>query len=79
MPWQNLRQQHGEGPPTTAAIAAIGAKHALAAHGLAAGLSGIIAPQNTVPVQRFNFSAAGTALLLEGKSCVFNCSVSPTK
>ena len=40
---------------------------------------GIIAAPNTVPVQRAQAAAVGTALLLEGKSCVFNSCSSRTK
>jgi hypothetical protein len=46
---------------------------------LAAGFGRIIAAKNTVPVQRLDFSAAGTALLLEGKSVSFSAGSSRTK
>jgi hypothetical protein len=77
--WQNVSQDEGKSPPATAAATAIGAKHPPPPDGLATGLSGVVAPENAVPIQCFNSSAAGAALLLEGKSCVFNSWASWTK
>lgn len=71
---QNVGQDDGKSPATTAALTAIRTKHPLAADALAAGLRRIVAPKNAVPVQRFNFCAAGAALLFEGKSRACNCS-----
>jgi hypothetical protein len=60
-------------------LPAIGTKHPLATDELAAGVGRIIAAKNTVPVQGFIAPAAWTALLLEGKSSVFNFGASATK
>jgi hypothetical protein len=79
VPRQHVRQHEREGAPTTAALAAIGTEHPLAAQTLAAGLIGIVAAQDAVPVQRFGPPAAGTALLLEGKSVCFSAGSSRTK
>lgn len=76
---QNIRQKDGKSAPATATPPAIGTKHPLATNTLAAGLCRIVAAKNTVPVQGFNFPAAGAALLLERKSRVFNSSLSRTK
>jgi hypothetical protein len=62
---QYIGQDKGKGPATTAAPPAIGAKHPLASDGPPAGLRRIVAAKDAVPVQGFNFSAAGAALLLE--------------
>jgi hypothetical protein len=43
------------------------------------GLSRIVAVKKAVPVQRFNLAAAGTALLLEGKSVSLSADSSRTK
>jgi len=51
----------------------------VASNYLAAGLRGIIATKNAVPVQRFNLAAAGAALLFERKSLVFSSSSLRTK
>jgi hypothetical protein len=51
----------------------------VASNYLAAGLRGIIATKNAVPVQRFNLAAAGAALLFERKSRVFSSSSLRTK
>ena len=60
VPRQNVRQQEGKGPPTTAALPAIGTKHPLAPERLAAG-SGWdhCRRRTTVPVQRFQFCRSG--------------------
>jgi hypothetical protein len=76
---QHLRQQERKSFPTTAPLPAIGTKHPLAAHPLRTGPGGIIAAQETVPVQRFDALAAWTALLLEGKSASFSAGSSRTK
>jgi hypothetical protein len=76
---QNLGQHQGKGFSTAATLPAIGTKHALTTSQLTAGLGGIVAAQKTVPVQGFSLAAAGAALLLEGKSRVFNSSWSRTK
>ena len=76
---QNLSQKNGKRAPATAAAAAIGTKHPLATRPLRAGLGGIVAAQETVPVQRFDALAAWTALLLEGKSDSFSADSSRTK
>ena len=47
---QNISQDEGKRLSATAAPAAIGTKHPLAPDQLAAGLGGIVAPQNAVPV-----------------------------
>jgi hypothetical protein len=60
-------------------LPAIGTKHPLAPDGLAVGLGRIVAVKKAVPVQGFILSAAGAALLFEGKSRVFNSSWSRTK
>jgi hypothetical protein len=79
VPWQNLSQDNGKSPSTTAAPSAVGTKHPPTTDHLAAGLRRIVASQNTVPVQRFNLAAAGAALLFERKSRAFNSSLSRTK
>lgn len=76
---QHLRQQEREGFSTTAPPPAIGTKHPLAPQRLRPGLGGIIAVQETVPVQRLNTLAAWTALLLEGKSASLSAGSSRTK
>jgi hypothetical protein len=60
-------------------LPAIGTKHPLATDELGAGVGRIIAAKNTVPVRGFIAPAAWTALLLEGKSSVFNFGTSATK
>jgi hypothetical protein len=47
--------------------------------GQADDLNRIVATKDAVPVQGFNFPAAGAALLFERKSRVFNSSLSRTK
>lgn len=79
VPWQHVRQQQGKGAPATAALAAIGTKYPLAADRVAGGLVGIVAVEEAVPVQGFDLIAAGTALLLEGKSASFSAGSSRTK
>jgi hypothetical protein len=76
---QNVREHNGKCFATAATLPAIGTKHPLATDNLAAGLNRIIAAKNTVPVQRFDFAAAGTALLFEGKSESFSAGSSRTK
>lgn len=68
-----------KGAPATAALAALRTEHPLPTQTLAAGFVGIVAAQQAVPVQRFSPSAAGTALLLEGKSISFSAGSSRTK
>ena len=72
MTWQNIGQDNGKRFPTSAAPTAIGTKNPLTAERPAARPQGIIADGTTVPVQGFNFSAAGAALLFEQKSRVAN-------
>jgi hypothetical protein len=79
VPWQNVGQKNRKSATATIAPPAIGAKHTLATEQLAVGFRGIVAVQKAVPVQCFNFSAAGAALLLERKNCSFNSSLSRTK
>ena len=79
MPRQHVRQQQREGAPATAALAAIRTEHPLPTQTLAAGLVGIVAAQDAVPVQGLALAAAGTALLLEGKSASFSAGSSRTK
>jgi hypothetical protein len=76
---QNLSQKNGKRAPATPAPPAIGTKHPLSAHPLRTGLGGIVAAQETVPVQRFRSLAAWTALLLEGKSVSFSADSSRAK
>lgn len=76
---QDLGQDNGKCFPATTTLPAIGTKHPLTANGLAAGLSRIVAAKKAVPVQGFNFPAAGAVLLFEQKSCGFNASLSRTK
>jgi hypothetical protein len=76
---QNVCQHEGKGFSAAASPPAIGTKHPLASDGLAAGLGRIVAVKKAVPVQGFILSAAGAALLFEGKSRVFNSSWSRTK
>jgi hypothetical protein len=76
---QNIRQHKRKRLATTAALPAIGTIHPLAPDSLAAGFGRIIAAKKAVPVQRLDFSAAGTALLFEGKSVSFNAGSSRTK
>jgi len=76
---QNLGQNQRKRFSTAAASPAIGTKHPLAAEALAAGLIGIVATKKAVPVQCFGLSAAGAALLLEGKSACFSAGSSRTK
>jgi len=76
---QNVRQHKGKCPTTTAALPAIGTKYPLASNHLAAGLRGIIATKKAVPVQGFNFPAAGAALLFERKRSDCNAESSRTK
>jgi hypothetical protein len=79
MTWKNLSQDEGKRFPAAAALPAIGTKHPLATNRLAAGLRRIVAAKKAVPVQGFNFPAAGAALLFEQKSRAFNASLSRTK
>jgi len=79
MPRQHVGQQQREGAPASAALAAIRTEHPLAPLALAAGLVGIVAAQDAVPVQGFSPPAAGAALLLEGKSASFSAGSSRTK
>lgn len=79
VPWQHVRQHQGEGAPATAALAPIGTEDPLAPDGAPVGFIGIVAAQDAVPVQGFDLAAAGTALLLEGKSVSFNAGSSRTK
>lgn len=72
VPWENVRQQEGKGLAAAAALPAMGAKYPLAANHLAAALSWIIAVKKTVPIQRLDLAAAGTALLFERKSRASN-------
>ena len=76
---QNLGQEKGKRFPAATTLPAIGTKHPLTTNRLAAGLSRIVAAKNAVPVQGFNFPAAGAALLFERKSRKFNSSLSRTK
>lgn len=76
---QNVGQDKGKCFPTAATLPAIGTKNSLTTNRLPAGLNRIVAAQDAVPVQGFSLAAAGTALLLEGKSRVFNSSWSRTK
>ena len=76
---QHLRQQERKSFPTTAPPPAIGTKHPLAPHPLRPGPGGIIAAQETVPVQRLDALAAWTALRLEGKSASWSADSSRTK
>jgi len=76
---QNLGQPQGKGFSTAATLPAIGTKHALTTSQLTAGLGGIVAAKNTVPVQGFSLAAAGAALLLEGKSACFSAGSSRKK
>ena len=76
---QNLGQEKGKGFAAATTLPAIGTKYPLTTNGLAADLNGIVAAKKAVPVQGFNFPAAGAALLLEGKSCVCNSSWPRTK
>ncbi|HEX5218598.1 MAG TPA: hypothetical protein VFZ59_03435 [Verrucomicrobiae bacterium] len=57
----------------------MGTEHPLAAQVLAVGLVRIVATQDAVPVQCLDLAAAGTALLLEGKSASFSAGSSRTK
>jgi hypothetical protein len=77
--WKRVGQENGEGMAATGAMAAIGAKHALAAERLPGGVGGIVAVQEAVPVQEADTVAALAALLFEGKSWWFNASQSRTK
>lgn len=77
--WQRVGQENGKGMTATGTVAAIGAVHTLAAHQSSGGLRGIVAVQETVPVQETDAIAALAALLFEGKSCCFNASRSRTK
>jgi len=79
VPRQNIREHQRKCSATTLALPAIGTKHPLATNGLAAGFGRIIAAKNAVPVQRLDPAAAGTALLLEGKSESFSAGSSRTK
>jgi hypothetical protein len=76
---QNLGQHQGKRFPAATALPAIGTKHPLAPKTLASGLVGIVAAQEAVPVQGLGSPAAGTALLLEGKSAAFSAGSSRTK
>jgi hypothetical protein len=76
---QNPGQHQGKCFSTATPLPAIGTKHPLTPDGLAAGLGRIIAAKNTVPIQRFDLAAAGTALLFEGKSASFSAGSSRTK
>jgi len=79
VPRQHVRQHQRKGASATAALPAIGTKHPLAAEALPAGLVGIVAAKKAVPVQCFRLTAAGTALLLEGKSTSASAGSSRTK
>lgn len=79
MPRQHLSEHQREGAPATAPLAAIRTEHPLATDGAAVGLVRIVAVKETVPVQRFDLAAAGTALLFERKSASFNAEESRTK
>lgn len=76
---QHVGQRHGKGAPTTAPLAAIGAKHPLPP--LAFGRHGgrIIAVKLAVPVQCFRAAAMRAPRLLEGKSDLSNSGRSLTK
>jgi hypothetical protein len=76
---QNPGQNQGKRLPTAAALPAIGTEHPPATNQLTAGLGGIVAAQDAVPVQGFSLTAAGAALLLEGKSASFSAGSSRTK
>jgi len=76
---QNLGQDNGKCFPASATLPAIGTKHSLTTNGLAADLNRIVAAKGAVPVQGFNFPAAGAALLFKRKSRAFNSSLSRTK
>ena len=76
---QNVSQHEGKSFAAAATLPAIGAKYPPATNGSSVGLNRIVATQDAVPVQGFNLSAAGAALLFERKSRVFNSSLSRTK
>ena len=77
---QNFGQEDRKCFPATAATTAIRTKDPLAAAQPAAIVSsGIIAVEDTVPVQRFILTAAWTALLFERKSSSFSFAASATK
>jgi hypothetical protein len=76
---QNLGQHQGKRFPAATALPAIGTKHPLTTSQLTVGLGGIVAAKKTVPVQGFSLAAAGTALLLEGKSACSSAGSSRTK
>jgi len=76
---QNVRQHEGKCFAAAAALPATGTIHPLSTGRLFADLNRIIAAKDAVPVQGFNLSAAGAALLFERKSRVFNSSPLRTK
>jgi hypothetical protein len=77
---QNFGQEDRKCFSATAATTAIRTKNPLAtAQPAAIVFSGIIAVEDTVPVQRFILAAAWTALLFERKSSSFSFAASATK
>ncbi|HET8667384.1 MAG TPA: hypothetical protein VFM10_05340 [Terriglobales bacterium] len=77
---QDVGQEDRECFSATAATAAIRTKDPLAAAQAAAIVSnGIIAVEDTVPIQRFSLTAAWTALLFERKSSSLSFAASATK
>jgi len=76
---QHLGQHQRKRFPTAAALPAIGTKHPLTPNRLAARLNRIVAEQDAMPVQGLSLTAAGAALLLEGKSASFSAGSSRTK
>ena len=77
---QDVGQEDRKCLSATAATTAIRTKDPLAAAQSAAiAFSGIVAVEDTVPVQRFILAAAWTALLFERKSSSFSFAASATK
>jgi hypothetical protein len=76
---QNVSQHEGKCFAAAATLPATGTIHPLATGRLAADLNRIVAAQDAVPVQGFNFPAAGAALLFKRKNRVVNSSWSRTK
>ena len=79
VPGQHLGQEQGKRVPAPAAPAAVGAEDPLAADRAAGRVGRIVAVQQAVPIQRLAVTAAGTALLLKGKSSAWRAASSPTK
>lgn len=80
MAWQHVGQENRKGFSAASATTTIRTKDPLASSQAAAIVfGGIVAVEDTVPVQRFIMAAAWTALLFEGKSSSFSFSASATK